>query len=82
MNQKTCRSRKKPQVKIVLTIEKFEITKTRLTKMLFRRINMPHVFIEVTKLKARCENYKNTITNFHITICDSFKKSTLKSQAF
>ena len=31
----------------VLTIEKFEITKTPFTK-----INMPHVFIEVTKLKT------------------------------
>ena len=49
--------------------------------MLFRKINMTHVFIEVTKLKTRCENYKNTITNFHITICDSFKKSTFKSQS-
>ena len=34
-----------------LTIEKFEITKTRFTKMLFWKINMSHVFIEVTKLK-------------------------------
>ena len=40
---------------------------------------MPHEFIEVTKLKHDDENYENTIQHFHITICDSFKKSTFKS---
>ena len=40
---------------------------------------MPHEFIEVTKLKHDDENYENTIKHFHITICDSFKKSTFKS---